>query len=398
MQQTTSQYRNVLYIAAIFAFRMLGLFMLLPIFSIYADELKGATHTLMGLGFGIYGLTQALLQIPLGHLSDKIGRKKVIIFGLVLFAIGSIICGQSENIYSLIIGRAIQGAGAIGSTLIALIADLTSTEQRTKSMALLGMIIGMSFSIAVVLGPIVARHFGFHGVFHCMTLMALIGMFITLVLIPTPTQENHHPDVNASLALFRSVIKNKQLNYLNISIFFQHLIFTAVFYVIPTILEQYLKIQWHFYLPIMVFSFVFAVPLIIYGEKKNKIKQTFIISIANIVISQILLLHYHAGLTAIGILLLLYFISFNALEACLPSSVTKVVNPNAKGTAMGIYSMCQFLGIFFGGVLSGRVFQFYGASGIFITVAIISTLWLILSIFAVPLTTASRRSAASIEV
>ncbi len=378
MPNQTTQYKHILAIAFIFAFRMLGLFMLLPIFSTYADDLNGATHTLMGLGFGIYGLTQALLQIPLGHLSDLIGRKKVIALGLVLFAAGSIICSQADSIYTLILGRAIQGAGAIGSTLIALIADLTPAKDRTKSMALLGMVIGISFSVAVVLGPIIARNYGLHGVFHFMTIMAALGLVITFTIIPTPKKESFHPEATVSRDLFKDVLKNKQLNILNASILFQHLIFTAVFYAIPTVLEHHLKVQWHFYLPIMIFSFLFAVPFIIYGEKKKKLRQVFIITIANIALSQALLFEFHYGLFFIGAFLFMYFISFNALEACLPSSVTKSVNPNAKGTAMGVYSMCQFLGIFIGGSMSGWLFQHYGASGIFITVSLISLIWLAL--------------------
>lgn len=376
MAKQKNQYKHVLAIASIFAFRMLGLFMLLPIFSTYTDELKGATHTLMGLGFGIYGLTQALFQIPFGHLSDLIGRKKVIVLGLVLFAIGSFVCSQADNIYTLIIGRAIQGTGAIGSTLIALIADLTPAKDRTKSMALLGMVIGLSFIVSIILGPIIARNYGLHGVFNFMTIMAILGIFITLFVIPTPKNESFHPEATASRSLFKGVLQNKQLNILNLSIFCQHLIFSAVFYAIPTLLEHHLKIQWHFYLPIMIFSFLLAVPFIIYGEKKKKLKQVFIITISNIAISTAVLFGIHSSLFLIGLLLFLYFISFNALEACLPSSVTKVVNPNAKGTAMGVYSMSQFLGFFVGGTMSGWLFQHYGVEVIFISLSCISLIWL----------------------
>lgn len=371
-----STYKPVLAIATIFAFRMLGLFMLLPIFSTYADELTGATHTLMGIGFGIYGLTQALFQIPLGHLSDKIGRKKVITLGLILFAIGSMICAEASNIYTLIFGRAIQGAGAIGSTLIALIADVTPEKDRTKSMAMLGMVIGLSFTVAVVLGPLVARTLGFHGVFHCMTLMALLGLAMTFLVLPTPEKSTYHPEVSASRKLFSKVLKNKQLLVLNASIFFQHCAFTALFYVLPMLLEVHLKVQWHFYLPIMVFSFVFAVPFIILGEKKRKLKQVFVITVANTALAFAFLSQFHASLYAIGVGLFIYFVSFNALEACLPSSVTKVVDPSSKGTAMGVYSMCQFIGIFLGGAWSGYLFQHYGASGVFSLMILLALAWL----------------------
>lgn len=381
MTTNNTYYISTLSISSIFAFRMLGLFMLLPVFSTYADELAGATHALMGLGFGIYGLTQALCQIPLGHLSDKIGRKPVIIIGLLLFALGSIICGQAHSIHTLILGRAIQGAGAIGSTLIALIADLTTTEQRTKSMALLGMIIGTSFTVAVVIGPIIARLFGFHGIFHCMTLLALLGILMTLFIIPTPAKETFHPDVSASRALFSEVLKNQHINYLNISIFCQHLIFAALFYAVPILLESHLKVYWHFYLPIMVLSFIFAVPLIIIGEKKKKFKQIFLLAIALVLISQILLIEQHSTLRSIGFALFIYFISFNALEASLPSSITKAVAANAKGTAMGIYSMSQFMGFFVGGTLAGHVYGLYQLNGIFSSISIIALFWLIISTF-----------------
>lgn len=379
MQNFRNQYKDVIAITSIFALRMMGLFMLLPIFSIYADELSGANHTLLGLGLGIYGLTQALFQIPLGHLSDKFGRKKIITFGLSLFIIGSLVCAQATTITTLIIGRALQGAGAIGSTLIAFIADVTDKSIRTKSMAILGMVIGLSFTVSIVVGPLLARLLGFSSVFYIMALLGFMGILVTLFVVTSPNTASAHPEISPSLALFSVVIKNKKLMYLNAAIFFQHLIFTATFYVIPTLLEQYLNSYWQFYLPIMIASFVFAVPLIVLGEKRQKVNAIFMIAILVTLVAQLGLAKLPTSLWVLGTCLFIYFAAFNALEAMLPSSVTKEVAPEAKGTAMGLYSMSQFLGIFIGGLIAGQVAHYFSPPAVFYSSSVLAIFWLMLT-------------------
>jgi len=371
---------NVLPIASIFSFRMLGLFMLIPVFTIYADELHGATPSLIGLALGVYGLTQGLFQIPLGTLSDKIGRKKVITLGLGLFILGSILAATTNNIYIMILARAIQGMGAIGSTLIALTADLTQDEDRTKAMALIGLTIGVSFAIAMVISPPLAKVFHLKGIFWVMAIMGSVGLFLLHSVVPNPRKEVFHADSEPVPKLFKAVLKNSELLRLDAGIFIQHAILTATFFVIPLLLENRVSHQWLFYLPLLVVSFLIMIPFIIVAEKKRKMKQVFSLSVGLCLVSQLLLTISHASLTAIFILLFIYFIGFNILEASLPSLVSKTSPSGSKGTAMGIYSSSQFLGIFCGGVLAGSLFHLYSYQGVFGFNTLLAFAWFVIAI------------------
>jgi len=256
---------SVVPIAAIFSFRMLGLFMLIPVFTVFASQLSDATPALIGLALGSYGLSQGILQMPFGMLSDRFGRKPVISVGLMLFACGSLLGAFSHSIYTMILARTLQGTGAIGSVLIALVADLTPDEQRTKAMALIGLTIGLSFSLAMVLSPALTNYYGLAGIFYLTTVLAFLGLFLLHAVIPNPQKERFHSDSEANPSLFKSVISNKHLQRLNVGIFIQHFILTATFYFIPLLLQEQIKQgnltqQWYFYLPLMFFSFVFMVP------------------------------------------------------------------------------------------------------------------------------------------
>jgi MFS family permease len=373
-------FKNTISIASIFSFRMLGLFMLIPVFTIYAHNLNHATPALIGIALGSYGLTQSILQIPFGMLSDKFGRKPIITLGLVLFSIGSIIGAYTTSIEGMILARALQGTGAIGSVLIALLTDITPDEHRTKAMAVVGSTIGISFSLSIIISPYITSLFGLSGIFYITAALAILGIIIVNTVIPTPQ------DVTLIInkAKFNEIIFNKDLVKNNIGIFIQHLLLTTTFFVLPLILQAQIKNNnlsslWHFYLPIIVLSFLVMMPLIIYAERVQKIKQIFMLAVVFIFISQIFLIISHNNFTYIAILIFVYLLGFNILEAMLPSIVSKQANIHNRGSVMGVYSSFQFLGIFAGGCLAGFIFKSYGYLGVFIFNTIVSLLWIIVA-------------------
>lgn len=354
--------------------------MLIPVFTIYANKLTNATPMLIGLALGCYGLTQSILQIPFGMLSDKYGRKPIITIGLILFTIGSLIGAYTHSIEGMILARSLQGAGAIGSVLIALLTDLTPDAKRTQAMAIVGSTIGMSFSLAIVISPYITKAFGLSGIFSITAILSIIGLLIIHTVIPTPKKI----DVNTNRIKFKEVFCNKHLMRLNVGIFFQHLILTATFFAVPMLLQEQIKLGkltalWHFYLPLVIVSFIAMVPCIIFAEKKRKIKLVFNLSVSLILLTQACLIFTSGSLLNIGICLFVFFVGFNILEANLPSIVSKQANIENRGSAMGIYSSFQFLGIFVGGSLSGIIFHWHSYAGIFILNTIISLIWLYIS-------------------
>ena len=373
---------SIISLALIMAFRMLGLFMILPVFSVHATTLKGSTATLMGVALGIYGLTQAILQMPFGMLSDRIGRKPIIATGLVLFTLGSIVAAMSHTMYGMILGRALQGTGAIGSTTLAMVADLTRDENRSKAMAMMGLTIGAAFSVAMVFGPILYSWFHLAGIFWTTAGLAVIGLLL-LITIPTPAKVILHPDVELEPKSIRGIFKNKQLLRLNWGIFSMHAMLTATFIAIPILFTRVLGIsqvqQIITYLVVLVLAFVTMVPLIIISEKKRKLKSIFLLAIATLFVTQGFLFLLHDKALAIAILLFFFFAAFTLLEASLPSLVSKIAPIRHKGTAMGIYSTSQFLGIFIGGSFGGVILGDFGLDGIFIFCAIIAIVWLIIA-------------------
>ncbi|CEK09472.1 MFS transporter [Legionella hackeliae] len=381
--------KTVFPIAAIFSFRMLGLFMLIPVFTIFAGKLDGATPSLIGLALGSYGLSQGLLQMPFGLLSDRFGRKPILTIGLLMFACGSLIGALSHSIYTMIFARTLQGTGAIGSVLIALMADLTPDNHRTRAMAVIGMTIGMSFSLAMVISPAITSHFGLAGIFYLTAILALMGLYLLHFVIPTPKKESFHADSEANFTLLKTVLSNRHLQRLNVGIFFQHFILTATFYVIPLLLQQHIRQahlsqQWHFYLPLMLFSFVVMIPFILLAEKKRQMKKVFIGAVFTTSLMQLLLAFVNQQWMSLWVLMFIYFVAFNILEATLPSLISKQADPSSKGTAMGVYSSSQFLGIFAGGAFAGILFQLGGSMTVFIINACLGTLWFVISLFIKP--------------
>ena len=375
------EFRAAAALAAVFSVRLLGLFMIYPVFAAYARTLSGASPYLIGEALGIYGLTQGLLQIPFGLVSDRIGRKIMIVLGLILFGVGSAVAALSSSIGGVIVGRALQGGGAVGSVILALVADLTKEENRTKAMALVGITIGASFMIALVLGPIVAHFVGVSGIFWLMVLLALAGIAITQLAVPSPRLVRVHRDAEAVPALIGAVLRDKQLLRLDIGIFALHAMLTANFLVVPALLRGTLGLQaqaqWVVYLPVLIVSVVLMLPAIIVAEKYRRMKSVFVGAVAVLVVSQAMLYLGASNLFVVLAALTVFFTAFNVLEASLPSLVTKVAPPDAKGTAMGLYSSLQFLGIFVGGVIGGYVHQHDGDSGVFAFTAIMALCWLV---------------------
>ncbi|MDI3470638.1 MAG: Inner membrane transport protein YajR [Pseudolabrys sp.] len=378
------EFRAAASLAAVFSVRLLGLFMIYPVFAAYAQDLQGATPYLIGEALGIYGLTQGLLQIPFGLLSDRIGRKLMIVIGLILFAIGSAIAAQSVTIGGVIAGRALQGAGAVGSVILALVADLTSEENRTKAMATVGISIGASFMIALVAGPILAAIIGVRGIFWLMVVLAAVGIAITQFVVPTPRTVRVHRDAETVPGMIGSVLRNAELLRLNFGVFALHAMLTASFLVVPGLLRETLGLaahgDWMVYLPVLAVSVVVMVPAIIVAEKYRRMKGVFVASVACLVVSQVLLYAGASHLVVLLFALTVFFSGFNVMEASLPSLITKVAPPDAKGTAAGLYSSMQFIGIFAGGVIGGWADQHGGSSAVFALTAAIALVWLLAAV------------------
>lgn len=376
--------RAVLSLSSILAFRMLGLFMILPVFSLYALNKPYATTTLVGLAFGIYGLTQAIFQMPFGMLSDRVGRKPVIALGLVIFAAGSIVAALSHSVYGLIAGRALQGAGAIGSTILALIADVTRDEQRTKAMAMTGMTIGVAFSLAIILGKLIGAWGGLSAIFWVTASLAIIGLILLHTTVPS-IEPIVHQDVETKSTCLRAIIADRNLLRLNWSVLSLHAILTALFLVIPFILSRELLLaswqQVSLYLAVLLIAFMIAVPLIIFSEKKRQLRGAFLASIAVVIMSVAALMGTQHAAILTSLLLLLFFTAFTLIEATLPSWVSKISPIQQKGTAMGLFSSFQYGGIFLGGSLGGWVMSAFGITGVLSFCVIVGLLWLIVAMY-----------------
>ena len=371
-------------LAAIYGLRMLGLFIILPILALYASErLPGGENPLLiGIALGAYGLTQAVLQIPAGWMSDRYGRKPVIYAGLLLFAIGSFLAASAENIYWIIAGRAIQGAGAINAAVMALTADLTREEVRTKAMAMIGITIGITFSISLVLAPVLYQAIDVPGIFVLTGALALLAVLFVAYLIPNPVITRFHSGSGASRKQFGEVLRNRDLLRLDFGIFSLHAILMSVFMQVPFVLKKNgldVAHHWQVYLPVMLLAFVLMVPPIIVAEKKAKMKQVFIGSIALATCGQLSLMLTQGSIWGVAFSLLLFFVAFNVLEATLPSMISKIAPLAAKGTAMGIYSSVQFLGAFSGAFAGGFLLQNFGGDAVFAFAAGLLLLWLLVA-------------------
>lgn len=380
-QLNSLEKRAAIALALVFSTRMLGLFMLLPVFALYGEQLVGFSPLWIGLAIGAYGLTQAILQIPFGWLSDKIGRHKVMLLGLSLFVLGSVVAALAESVYMVTLGRVLQGAGAIAGAVLALAADLTREEQRPKVMAIIGASIGLSFALAMVAGPLLARWAGLSGVFWFTAILAACAMLIVAFLVPKSVSKAPMAETLALPQSLTVMLKHGQLLRLDLGVLLLHLMLTAMFVALPAMLSQQqlaAELHWQVYLPVLLGSFLFMVPMMIVAMRRQQEKHYFLINILLLVIA--MLMSWQASsFWGLVLALLVFFIGFNFLEASLPAMVSRVAPAGQRGSAMGIYSSSQFFGAFLGGILGGALAQYFGFSAVFAALALIGLVWLLIA-------------------
>ncbi len=382
LKMTPVERRATISLSSIMGLRMIGLFMVLPVFSLYASTLQGATPMLIGLAMGIYGLAQAIFQITFGVLSDRIGRKPAILMSLIIFAAGSLLAGSAHTINMMIIGRTLQGIGAVGSTILALMADLTRENQRTKAMMAAGITIGMSFSLAMLLGPMLSKWIPVGNLFYIAAALAAVAALILYIYVPNPATITWHADTEPEFTSFMRLLFEPQLANLNAGIFILHAIFTASFVVIPISLHQNTGLatnqQWEIYLPALLAALVISMIAIGFAERKKQIKQYFLAGVLTLLLAEIMLWGCVHTMLSATVSIGLFFAGFTLLEAFLPSLISRTAPASCKGSAMGIYSCAQYSGIFAGGVLGGWLYGKFHFSGVYLFCVILALFWLIL--------------------
>ena len=363
-------------LASIFALRMLGLFLILPVFSVYAKTLPGGDNlALVGFALGAYGLTQAFFQIPYGIASDYFGRKLVIVIGLLIFALGSFVAAWAPDMTWIIVGRVLQGAGAISAAVTALAADLTREEHRTKVMAMIGSSIGLVFALSLVGAPLLYGWIGMGGLFIMTGVLALAAIVLLLKAVPPAPPPHGHEKLP-----LRRVIFDADLLRLNLGIFVLHMVQMAMFVVLPHALVDHggldAAAHWKVYLPAVLVSFAIMVPAIIAAERKDKMRPVFLAAVGLLVVVQGGLYLLHESLWVLALWLLLFFVAFNVLEATLPSLVSRTAPPAAKGAALGVYNTTQAIGLFIGGAAGGYIAQHFGDNAVFAACTGLVLIWL----------------------
>ncbi|HEY8555203.1 MAG TPA: MFS transporter [Burkholderiales bacterium] len=381
---TALERRAVAALAGIYSTRLLGLFLILPVFALYAEGLAGYTPQLMGFALGVYGLTQALLQLPFGIASDRFGRKPVIAFGLLLFALGSAVAALASSIEAVIAGRALQGAGAVSAAVTALVADVTRETQRTKAMAVIGVSVGASFLVAIPLGSALNAFIGVPGIFWLTAVLALAGLVILWLGVPGPAARRVPAPSASPLSQAGAILRDSRLLRLNAGIFALHAALTAVFVVLPIALVESAGLPQNehaaLYFPLMIASALPLFPLIAWSERRGRQGALFAGAILVLGLALAALALEHGSLFVIAAGLLVFFTAFNVLEASLPALVSKLAPADARGMALGIYSTFQFLGAFVGGDRGGWLYQHYGIGAVFGGSALIAGLWFLLSL------------------
>ncbi|MCP9266764.1 MFS transporter [Xenorhabdus sp. XENO-1] len=382
-KMTPLELRATWGLGSIFSLRMLGMFMVLPVLTTYGLELRGSSEALIGIAIGIYGLTQAIFQIPFGLLSDRIGRKPLIIGGLLIFVLGSIIAALSDSIWGIIIGRALQGAGAISAAIMALLSDLTREQNRTKAMAFIGISFGITFAFAIVVGPIITHQIGLNGLFGTIAILSSCSILITLFAVPSAHKHILNRESGIARGSFRRVLSDPQLLKLNFGILSLHTLLMSSFIALPLIMEKAgfpPQQHWKVYLITTLISFIAVLPFIIYAEKKRRMKQVFLLCIGLLFIAELVLWSVGSHLWGIFVGIQVFFLAFNIMEAILPSLISKEAPAGYKGTAMGVYSTSQFLGVALGGFFGGMLYELQGASLVFMGGIVLTALWFIISL------------------
>ena len=367
-------------LASVYGLRMLGLFFILPIFAVHARTLRGGTDLgLVGIAIGGYGLAQGILQIPFGMASDRWGRKPMIYAGLLVFAAGSFLGVVAGDIWMAIAARVLQGAGAINSVAMALAADLTREQHRTKIMAMIGATIGLMFAVSLVGAPVLYRYIGMGGVFAVTGVLSLLAIAVVRYFVPDPPPRAAAAKAPVGVA----TLMNADLLRLNAGIFILHIVLYAMFVVVPPMLVAGglpLAEHWKLYLPVVLASFVLMVPGVFYADRRNRPKPVLLASVALLAAVQALLAATPLGVVALAVLMLLFFVAFNVLEAMLPALVSRMAPAQGRGTVIGVYNTTQTLGVFFGGLVGGAVAKYYGAAAVFGTCAVLSGLWLLVAL------------------
>ena len=371
--------RASISLAGVFGLRMLGLFIILPVFSLYAVGLGGGqSHLLVGIALGAYGITQALLQIPFGWLSDRYGRKPVIYFGLVLFAIGSFVAAAADNIYLVILGRLIQGAGAISAVVQALAADLTRSEHRTKAMAIIGATIGVSFALSIILGPVLNHWIGVPGIFAITGALALLAIVVVAKAVPNERIADDANPRRVDKSLLVPVLRDSQLLRLNVGIFTLHAGMTGLFIVTPMMLNLSGLVagqHWQVYLPVVLLSFALMLPAVMRGDRRGDDKRIFLGAILGLIVAFVVLAAARQNFWFLCFGLVLFFTAFNILEASLPAWISKLATAENRGTALSVHSIFQFLGPAFGGFASGWLLQHVGPFAVYVFCAALAIIW-----------------------
>lgn len=379
-RMSPAELRAAISLSSIFGLRMLGMFVILPVFAIYAEGLPGGDNlTLVGVAIGAYGLTQAVLQIPFGWWSDQYGRKRLIYIGLAIFAVGSFVAALGTHIYVVIAGRLLQGAGAIAAPVMAMTADLTRDEHRAKAMAMIGSTIGATFAASLVLSPWLNRVIGVPGIFVMTGVLVLIAMWVVRAIVPDPPEHAHRP-AERGLEQFARVLHAPQLARLNYGVFALHAILMALFIAVPLDLRDAglaVDAHWKVYLPVMLGSFVLMLPAVLGPSGPERTKRVLVGSVAVLLLLHLAMPWFAHGVWAIVAHLLVFFTAFNVLEAALPSLVTRMAEPRSKGVAIGVFTSLQFFGAFFGAAAGGFLYGRWGANGVVILDTILLVIWLV---------------------
>ncbi|MEX0901072.1 MAG: MFS transporter [Gammaproteobacteria bacterium] len=371
--------RTTAALAGVFALRMLGMFLVLPVFVLYADDLAGATPVLVGLALGIYGLTQGVLQIPFGLASDRWGRKPLLVSGLVIFAAGSAVAALAPDIGWTIAGRALQGAGAIAAVLTALLADQTRDEFRTRAMAVIGISIGASFAVSLLLGPVLGAVIGVRGIFWLTAGFAVAGIAVVLWLVPAEghAAQRRRSDADAVPTDLSAVVSDRSLWPLFGGIFVLHFLLTALFVALPPAIEAFGIAHGRVYLPVLLGSVVLMLPAVLVADREPWRRWLLPVAVALVATALAGLAAAHSIFPALVVLLLMFFAGFNFLEAHLPAAVSRAATTERRGAALGVYSSCQFLGAFAGGLVGGAAYGAAGSMGGFAIGAAMAAVWLL---------------------